>query len=732
MQIHELNNFTGTLGAGAYLAIDDGTDTGKVSTQQILANTEARIDNIIAGDAPSAAEVTDARYGADGVTYTSLGTAIRTQVSDLKADINEISEDTKNLWSFAEPTIEASAYKQIGVAGTELLPAGTYTISALITSDVSTCSLLVYSSSGNTSGSFTSNTGNRVSATFTIALPIERIYLIAGSSLAGSAGHTATFSDIQIESGNIASSYIKPVIATDIVARNAVIEAREEIEANADRIDASFAFMGKGDTYDYVDKETIVNGYLNTTAPPSIVASNSQLTSDVFYVGIGKTLTVKVNSGYRVYLNYYDYDKKKQSGAGYFTSDTTVTTTYPYLAISITKNPYSSSDNISVSEKSNVKVIYTVPTDAENLLEKVNAVSSFPTRNKWTNGDINATGYIIIGTVGVVLLPKGKYTVSFILDAQDAYVTLNIYGSDSVVLTKQITPSANRQYFQINTGDQYINRFYFVTSSGTSSTKTFSVTDIQVETNIWSDYQQSDSSNWSAMPYCTDYIEPYIGINEKLAETHSRWEGKKIVYNGDSITQGIWTADGGARTGYAKVVNKALKFGVVDNFAIGGTRLAHVEGEADCMVDRITDMSTDGDIVFIMANTNDYASQVPIGSADSTDISTYNGALNTIFTWLKNNYKQQPIIISTMLTRKINYDPITSEPLPITIEQYAQAVRDRVADYHFILYDAYNWSGLDLRNSAVDNTGVTNDNLHPNMYGAQLLGQKIASFIEMQ
>lgn len=87
MQIHELNNFTGTLGAGSYVAIDDGNDTGKVSTQQILANTEARIDNIIAGEAPSAAEVTDARYGADGVTYTSLGTAIRTQFTDVKSDL---------------------------------------------------------------------------------------------------------------------------------------------------------------------------------------------------------------------------------------------------------------------------------------------------------------------------------------------------------------------------------------------------------------------------------------------------------------------------------------------------------------------------------------------------------------------------------------------------------------------------------------------------------------------
>ena len=86
MQIHELNNFTGTLGAGAYLAVDDGNDTGKLSTQQLLAATEARIDNIIAGPAPSAEEIVDARYGADGVTYPSLGDAIRDQVTDLKDD----------------------------------------------------------------------------------------------------------------------------------------------------------------------------------------------------------------------------------------------------------------------------------------------------------------------------------------------------------------------------------------------------------------------------------------------------------------------------------------------------------------------------------------------------------------------------------------------------------------------------------------------------------------------
>ncbi len=88
MQIHELNNFSGMLGSGTYLAVDDGNDTGKLSTQGLLAATEARIDNIIAGPAPSAQEITDARLGANGVIYPSLGDAIRNQVTDLKSDLN--------------------------------------------------------------------------------------------------------------------------------------------------------------------------------------------------------------------------------------------------------------------------------------------------------------------------------------------------------------------------------------------------------------------------------------------------------------------------------------------------------------------------------------------------------------------------------------------------------------------------------------------------------------------
>lgn len=59
------------------------------------ANLQAQINQIIApsGSAPSAAEVQNARIGANGITYSTLGDAIRGQVSDLKFDLNYLLEN---------------------------------------------------------------------------------------------------------------------------------------------------------------------------------------------------------------------------------------------------------------------------------------------------------------------------------------------------------------------------------------------------------------------------------------------------------------------------------------------------------------------------------------------------------------------------------------------------------------------------------------------------------------
>lgn len=131
MQIHELNNYTGDLDSGAYLAVDNGSDTGKVSTTEFFADTNAavsqldtslnaRIDNIIAGGAaPSESEIVDARRGADGVDYASLGTAIRTQFTDLKSDLSTLTSNLLTLKQTA--TIKNVQFKDNGADGASLI-----------------------------------------------------------------------------------------------------------------------------------------------------------------------------------------------------------------------------------------------------------------------------------------------------------------------------------------------------------------------------------------------------------------------------------------------------------------------------------------------------------------------------------------------------------------------------------------------------------------------------------
>ena len=97
MQIHELDNFIGDVD-NAYAIVDDGTDTGKVTTETLLlgVNSEInaaneRIDNLISGVTVDS-EVIDGRVGEDGTTYSTIGTAIRSQAAELNSDSENISD----------------------------------------------------------------------------------------------------------------------------------------------------------------------------------------------------------------------------------------------------------------------------------------------------------------------------------------------------------------------------------------------------------------------------------------------------------------------------------------------------------------------------------------------------------------------------------------------------------------------------------------------------------------
>lgn len=108
----------------------NGAIGNEASTRQSAdANLQTQIDQLIApsGEAPSAAEIENARIGAppENTVYPTLGDAIRGQVTDLKSDLNllldseEITGTNKNgYWRNGVFTENTSAYtKEFNVSG---------------------------------------------------------------------------------------------------------------------------------------------------------------------------------------------------------------------------------------------------------------------------------------------------------------------------------------------------------------------------------------------------------------------------------------------------------------------------------------------------------------------------------------------------------------------------------------------------------------------------------------
>lgn len=86
-----VNNGT-SLGEIVVLPLKGEKGDGVTQMQNELATLKAQIDQIIAptGEAPNPAEITDARVGADGITYNTLGEAIRTNDNSLETEIEAV------------------------------------------------------------------------------------------------------------------------------------------------------------------------------------------------------------------------------------------------------------------------------------------------------------------------------------------------------------------------------------------------------------------------------------------------------------------------------------------------------------------------------------------------------------------------------------------------------------------------------------------------------------------
>jgi len=212
--------------------------------------------------------------------------------------------------------------------------------------------------------------------------------------------------------------------------------------------------------------------------------------------------------------------------------------------------------------------------------------------------------------------------------------------------------------------------------------------------------------------------------------------GKKIVFMGDSITEGVgvmcpenrFTERIAAETGAVCV-----------NYGISGTRIAKQKTPSENprfdldFISRVDEMDADADVVVIFGGTNDWGhGDALFGSFDSRDPYTFCGALHTLYTALIERYPASEIVILTPLHRDGEYKSAGEgiRPNPYgTLKDYVNAIRETAEYYALPVLDLYRIGGMQPATPVIRETYIP-DGLHPNDAGHGLLANRIIRFLE--
>ena len=248
----------------------------------------------------------------------------------------------------------------------------------------------------------------------------------------------------------------------------------------------------------------------------------------------------------------------------------------------------------------------------------------------------------------------------------------------------------------------------------------------------------------------TEY-EDYIGVPaidnnligvkmpNDLPYSLNPWSGKRLVVDGDSITHDQDKND------YWQFVAAKLTDMYVDNSdktteyangwkGVGGSRIANELGANDPMysiVLRYMNLPDEADLVMIAGGTNDWAhDNVLLGDFDSTDDTTFNGALNILLPGLKEKYPTIPVVMMTPIKRG-TYGQLNKNGN--TQEEFVEALIKKCRQYNIYCLDMWANCPINPNITAMEQLYVkpdgTNDKTHPNTEGHKIMGKTVAGFI---
>ncbi len=206
-----------------------------------------------------------------------------------------------------------------------------------------------------------------------------------------------------------------------------------------------------------------------------------------------------------------------------------------------------------------------------------------------------------------------------------------------------------------------------------------------------------------------------IVIKNSEKTISSQWNGKRVAYLGDSMTQ----KPGDGSSVYWEYLANLLG---IEPFVYGisGHQWNDIYDQA---VKLNNERSTDIDAIFIFAGTNDYNNSIPLGTFftettkqtnhDGQNVirkyrsriyndTTFCGRINKVMSYLKNHYPQQQVIILTPLhrgfakfsDRNIQPEENYCNGQGLYLEAYVNSIKEAALNWAVPIIDLYSISGL--------------------------------------
>ena len=212
-------------------------------------------------------------------------------------------------------------------------------------------------------------------------------------------------------------------------------------------------------------------------------------------------------------------------------------------------------------------------------------------------------------------------------------------------------------------------------------------------------------------------------------------KGKKILFLGDSITEGHGSSD--ISKCFVSLIAEREQAHCI-NYGIGGTRIARQTTPSEDPVwdqdypSRVDDMDPEADIVVVVGGTNDFGhGDAHLGSMEDRSVYTFYGALHQLYTSLIEKYPRADIVVLTPLHRLNEDDPRGdgNKAPSARLKVYVDIIREMAEYYSLPVLDLYAVSGLQPKVPIIQELYMP-DGLHPSDAGYEILANKITQFLK--